>query len=316
MQRPVWLLALALFPGLAPAAQGETPPPAAPAQIIAPAAELQILAYAADRQTIGIDLRVRGAVDAQVAVKRPVDGANFCSAAADPWSADQTLDIRPAPFPFYRVVFGQPGPGAPLDRPGPSLGITLSRWLPPDRPGWAEEHQETANDTFDLVIEERHFVGHGGLSNPVPRMLFAWRDDGRGGGFLVTGLHEVGGDGVLDVEGTWSCPPIDESLPEVSVVPRRSPPDAVPATAAPPVLPFRLRRIGDAWWVTAPDGQARLVAPDLGRLRLAEPLRAGAERGQLVLLVQGELREGDPLRLVARHLQGVMPAPPEGVAQR
>lgn len=316
MQRPVWLLALLLSPGLLPAARAATLPPAAPAGIGEPATELQILAAAADPQTIGIDLRVHGAVDAQVAVKRPVDGANFCSAAADPWSADQTLDIRPAPFPLYHVVFGQPGPGAPLDRPGPSLAITLSHWLPPDRPGWTEEHEAPATDSFDIVIDERHFVGHGGLADPVPRMLFAWRDDGRGGGFLVTGLHEVGGDGVLNVEGTWSCPPIDESLPEVSVAPQPSPPGAVPATAGPPVLPFRLRRIGDAWWVTAPDGEARLVSPDLGRLRLAATLLAGAEHGQLVLLVQGQLREGDPLRLVAHRLQGVIPAPPEGGGTR
>jgi hypothetical protein len=222
------------------------------------------------------------------------------------------VDFRPAPYPFYRVAFGQPAAEAPPEAPGPSVAIALSRWLPPMRPGWAEMHEDPENDRFALRIDGRLFVGHAGLPEPAPRLLFAWRDDGLGGAFLVKGLHEVGGEGRLDAEGTWRCPPIDETLPEVRVVARRVPRDAVRASAEPPRLPYSLRRVGREWWATAADGESLPVTPDLAPLRLAASLRRGAERGQIVLMVRAELREGEPPRLVARELQGVAPAPPEG----
>jgi hypothetical protein len=261
-------------------------------------------------QAIGFELTAKGAVAADVEVSHAVDAAHFCSAAADPWAGDRRVDIRPSPFPFYRVVFGQAGPAAELERPGPSLGIALSHWAPPGGDGWVQDHEDPLNDTFELVLQGRLFVGHPGQAAPVPRLQFAWRDDGRGGGFLATGLQEIGGDGRLTVEGSWSCPAIDTALPEVAVRAHRLFRGAVSASAAPPRLAYSLHREGELWRAAGPDGTAFVVAVDLRPLRLAPLLRGWAEAGKVVLLVNGEVRNGVPPRMVVRGLNGVMPAPP------
>ena len=271
---------------------------------------LALLTGRAPAQTVSLELQTKGAVVATVEVSNPVDAAHFCSAAADPWGADRQVDTRPAPFPFYRVVYGQSGPDAELQQPGPSLGITLSHWVPPAADDGTGDHEDPLHDSFELVIEGRHFVGHAGLPDPAPRLQFAWRDDGRGGAFLVTGLQELGGDGRLDAEGTWACPAIDQALPEVAVAPRPLFAGAVVASADPPLLPFALQRVGDRWRATGEDGAGFTAEADLSPLRLSPMLRAWADAGQTVLLVQGEMYDGDPPRLIARRLDGVTPAPP------
>ncbi|CAH2600216.1 conserved protein of unknown function [Rhodovastum atsumiense] len=260
----------------------------------------------ASGQTIGFELRASGAIEATIAASHAMDAAHFCSAAADPWGGDRRIDIRPAPFPFYRMVFGQSGPGEKLASPGPSLAITLSRWSSPAHPGWIEDHEDPANDSVEVLLDGRHFVGHAELPEPGSRLQFAYRPDGAGGGFLARGLRELGGQGVLDIEGTWSCPPIDTALPEV-VVGVRPLFAAASATAIVPVLPFRLRHRGEAWQAVGPDGEAFAVT-----VRFVQPrpdaVLGWAGRGEVDLLVEAELQGGAPPELVVRRLTGMLPA--------
>lgn len=266
------------------------------------------LSVPARAELLTVDLHASGAVIVNIEMAHDLDAAHFCAASADPWGPDHRVDPRPPPYPFYRVVFGQAGPAAALERPGPSLSISLSHWEPPGGQGWVEDHEDQGRDRFDLVVDGRHFTGGPGLE-PPPRLQFAYRDDGKGGAFLATGLHEEEGEGRLDVEGTWSCPEIDLSLTEVTVAQHPLFKGSIPATAAPPRLRLSLHRDGRKWRATGEDGRAFPTEVDLRALRLAPNLLAWAEAGQVVLLVEAEVTGGRRARVVAQRLDGVMPAP-------
>jgi hypothetical protein len=259
----------------------------------------------AETPGISLEITARGAVTERFVASHRIDRAHFCSAAADPWRAPRGVDTRPAPFPFYRVAFGHPRRTAPPEAPGPSLALVLSRWAPPGTPGWREAHGDAAHDEIEVVLAGRRFAGRPGMAGP--RLMVAWRDDGQGGAFVATGLQEVGGQERVDVEGIWSCPPIETTRSAVAPVPVLAPPGRAEAV---PVREFMLRREGRAWRATAPDGSRLRVRVSDGGLRLAPSVQRAAERGEVILLVQAEVLAGKPPRVRLRRLDGVLPARP------
>jgi hypothetical protein len=266
-------------------------------------------------EEVRVHLIAHGAVEGEFVASHPIDGAHFCSAAPEPWSAPDGRDTRPAPFPFYRLVFGQDAPGAELARPGPSIGLALSNYFPA-----AREHSDPVNDSIELVLLGRHFVGHTHMRDPNYRFAVTYRDDQRGGGFVAHRLQESGtGHGTLDVEGNWECPPVAADLPEVEVSAHPLFPGAEPVLPEP--TPLRVLRSdipcvdrGCAGWRVTNDetGAAYLAIVDFTRLRLARLLREQAEAGQVQLLIGAAMRDGQPPRVVALRLAGVEPAHPPG----
>jgi hypothetical protein len=261
---------------------------------------------------VRLHLVAHGALEADAVAAHGLDRAHFCSAAADPWAAPDIPDERPTPFPFYRLVFGQAGPEDEPARPGPSLGVTLSNYF-----AAAREHSDPINDSIELVLAGRHFVGHADMRDPGYRFAVTYREDRRGGGFVARHLHEDGtGDGVLDVEGNWECPAVAADLPEREITVHRLFSGATPAHAEPSL--YRVTRSDipcldrgcAAWRVTDEDsGNAYLARVDFRRLRLARNLRRLAQAGIVDLLVAGEVHRGNPPRLEPRQLQGVVPNP-------
>ena len=278
---------------------------------------LAVLALVAPLAAQADEVRVRliahGGVTVEAAAGHSSDAAHFCSAAADPWTAPDLPDPRGTPFPFYRLVFGQGAAGADLDAPGPSIGLALSNYAPD-----AGAHSDPVNDSIEVVLNGRHFVGHAGMKDAGYRFAVTFREDRRGGGFVARHLHETGtGHATIDLEGNWECPPVAAGLPAQDVSVHRLFLGAVPARPDP--IPLRLSRTGipcvdrgcAGWRVTDEDtGTAYLARVDLSRLRLAARLRRAAERGQIDLLVGADVRRGAPPRVIALELQGVEPPPP------
>ncbi len=270
-------------------------------------------AGASRAEEVRLHLVAHGAIEANATIVHPIDGAHFCSAAPDPWSAPDARDTRATPFPFYRLVFGQSASDADLARPGPSLGLALSNYF-----AAARDHSDPINDSLELMLDGRHFVGHAGLNDPGYRFAVSYRDDRRGGGFVARHLHEMPpGPTTLDVEGTWECPPVAADLPEQTVSVHEIFSGAVPAR--PELTPLRiahsdipcLDRGCAGWRVTDEDtGSVYLARVDFSRLRLAKLLRKRIERGEVELLVGADVRRGDPPRVIARSLEGVTPATP------
>lgn len=250
---------------------------------------------------------------ATVSAAHRVDDAHFCSAAADPWTAPDVPDSRGAPFPFYRLVFGQDEADADLDSPGPSIGLTLSNYAPD-----ARTHSDPVNDSIEVVLNGRHFVGHAEMNDPDYHLAITYRVDGRGGAFVARRLHETGtGHGTLDLRGEWQCPPVAAGLPEQTIAVHRLFAGAVPARPDPVRLRLThseipcLDRGCARWRVTNEDnGETYLARVDLSRLRLARRLRREAERGEVDLLIGAEVRRGLRPRVIALILDGVEPAPP------
>lgn len=250
-----------------------------------------------------------------VTVAHAVDAAHFCSAAADPWVAPDVPDRRSAPFPFYRLVFGQADPEAELDRPGPSIGLALSNYDPALR-----THRDPVNDSIEVVLNGHHFVGHAGMNDPGYRLTVTWRADGRGGSFIARRLQESGtGHATLDLRGDWECPPVAAGLLERTISVHRLFRGAVPARPDP--VRLRLQRFDipcldrrcAGWRVTDEDsGTAYLARVDFSRLRLARRLLREAERGEVDLLIGAVVHDGRPPRVIAVRLEGVEPAPPAG----
>ncbi len=270
---------------------------------------------AAHGEDVRLHLIAHGAIEADTTVAHAIDGAHFCSAAANPWTAPDTRDTRATPFPFYRLVFGQGGPGADLARPGPSIGLALANYF-----SAARDHSDPINDSIELVLDGRHFVGHDGLKDAGYRFAVSYRDDGHGGGFVARHLHETRtGHATLDVAGTWECPPVAADLPEQTVSVHLLFAGAVPARPEP--TPLRLARSdipcldrGCAGWRVTDEetGAAYLARVDFSHLRLAKALRREAERGEVDLLVRANVRRAEPPLVIALALDGVEPAnPPE-----
>ena len=280
------------------------------------AAALFGAAGAARADEVRLHLIAHGAIEADITVAHAIDGAHFCSAAADPWTAPDTRDTRATPYPFYRLVFGQSGKDADLARPGPSLGLALSNYF-----AAARDHSDPINDSLELVLDGRHFVGHAGLKDAGYRFAVSYRDDRHGGGFVARHLHEMpGGAATLDAEGTWECPPVAADLPEQTVSVHDLFPGAEPARPDP--TPLRVARSdipcldrGCARWRVTDEatGSVYLARVDFARLHLAKPLRQRVEHGEVTLLVGADVRRGDPPRIVALTLDGVMPAEPRPV---
>jgi hypothetical protein len=264
----------------------------------------------AQAQEVSLRLATRGALTITAAATHVADGAHFCSAAPDPWRTPDERDPRGPPYPFYRLIYGQDSPEAEPEKPGPSLGLTLSNYLPSVR-----EHSDPNNDSIELTIEGRHFVGHVGLDDPAYRFAVTFREDRRGGGFVAHHLHENGtGDARLDVEGSWECPAVAADLPEAEVAEHRLFPGAVPAHAEGVAL--RLSRSDipcvdrhcAAWRVTdEATGDAYLARVDFRRVRLARTVREHAEQRLVDLLVDAEVRAGRPPRVIVIALSGVLP---------
>ena len=265
---------------------------------------------AARAAEVGITLQVTGALQSEAVTSHDVDGAHFCSAAENPWIARDAIDSRASPYPFYRVVFGQ---GAPEDEPaapGPSIGMALSNYF-----AQARDHSDPGADSIEMVLEGRHFVGHSGLSDPGYRFAVSYREDRRGGGFVARHLHESGtGTGVIDVSGSWRCAPVAADIPEVRVRAHSLFSGATPVRAEATHLRLSrtdaacLDRVCAVWRVIdQTTGEAFLASVDFRRLKLARPIRRLAERGAVVLLVDAEIRPGDPPRVVPRALAGVEP---------
>jgi hypothetical protein len=268
----------------------------------------------AQAQEISLRLATQGALNVSTAATHVADGAHFCSAAPDPWRTPDERDPRGPPYPFYRLIYGQLSAEAEPEKPGPSLGLTLSNYLPTVR-----EHSDPSNDSIELMIAGRHFVGHVGLDDPAYRFAVTFREDRRGGGFVAHHLHESGtGDARLDVEGSWECPPVAADLPETAVAEHRLFPGAVPAHGE--GIALRLSRSDipcvdrrcAAWRVTdETTGDAYLARVDFRRVRLARAVRESAEQRLVDLLVSAEVRAGRPPRVVVTALSGVLPrAPP------
>jgi hypothetical protein len=286
------------------------------------------LAGRASAEEVSIRLHATGALVADESAVHEVDGAHFCSAAANPWAGpDQNPDERPPPYPFYRLVFGQAGPEAELERPGPSIGLSLSDYFPQ-----AREHADPTNDSIEIVLQGRHFVGHSGLAEGGYRFAVTYREDGQGGGFVARHLVESsgaatparasaaaqdaadeGGEDMIDVEGSWQCPRVMESEPEIVVSVHALFAGAVPARAEAQHL--RLTHMlscphkvcADWRVVDQDDGTTFDARVDLRRLRLARRLRTLAEQGVVDLLVDGRTLPGRPLRVVPTALEGVTP---------
>jgi hypothetical protein len=180
----------------------------------------------------------------------------------------------------------------------------------------AHEHADPANDSIELVLAGRHFVGHAGLTDPDYRLAASFRDDRQGGSFVARHLHEDGtGSGIIDVAGTWQCAPVAADLPEVSVRAHKLFTGAKALHAEPTQL--RLRRAdlpcpgaACAGWrvIDQSTGDAFMARVDLRRLHLARKLRQLAESGIVELMVDAAIQPGDPPRVVARLLVGVQPA--------
>jgi hypothetical protein len=251
---------------------------------------------------VWLHLTATGTVQADAAAVHARDGAHFCSAAPDPWTAPGARDDRTAPFPFYRLVFGQASPADEPESPGPSIGLALSDYAPAVR-----NHSDPANDSIELVIAGRHFIGHSGLTDPGYHFAVTYRADRHGGGFVARHLHEAGtGAGIIDVAGSWRCPPVAAGLPEVTVRAHRLFAGAVPVHAE--ATQLRLTRSGAGWQVIdQTTGEAFIARVDLRPLHLARSIRRQAESGRAALLVDATVRPGDPPLVVARLLAGVEP---------
>lgn len=269
---------------------------------------------AAHAEEIRIHLITHGAIEAEVTVAHDIDRAHFCSAAPDPWTAPDGRDTRGSPFPFYRLVFGQDGPGAELAQPGPSLGLTLSNYFAAE-----QEHSDPVDDSIEVVLNGRHFVGHAGMEDTGYRLAVSYREDRRGGGFVARRLREEGGSGqgALDLQGNWECPAVASDLPEQEVSEHRLFAGAVPVYADP--IPLRVSRSDipcvdrdcAGWRVTNElDDTAYLARVDFSRLRLAPQLLRLVERGVVDLLIGAEVHRGDPPQVIALVLDGVEPTPP------
>ncbi len=261
-----------------------------------------VTAVPARADNIWLHLSTTGAVRAEAAASLPADGAHFCSAAPDPWTVPDAIDQRTSPFPFYRLVFGQASPEDEPASPGPSIGLALSDYFPA-----ARDHSDPANDSIELVISGRHFVGHDGLADPGYRFAVTYRADRQGGGFVARHLHEAGtGSGVIDVVGSWSCPPVAAGLPEVAVGVHTlfAGAELVRAEAT----HVRLMRGSAGWQVIDQDtGDAFIASVDLRPLHLARSIRRQAETGRVELLVDATIHPGDPPLVVAILLAGVQP---------
>jgi hypothetical protein len=280
------------------------------------AAALLALAWPARAEEVSIHLVVHGALSADVTASHAVDTAHFCSAAAEPWIAPDLPDSRPTPYPFYRLIFGQPEAGAELARPGPSIGLVLSNYFTA-----ARVHSDAVNDSVELVIQGRHFVGHADMRDPGYRFAVTYREDQMGGSFVARDLHESGsGHATLDAEASWQCPPVVADTPEHVVSSHVLFRGAVPVRPDPASLRLSRSDIpcvdrGCAGWRVTDEatGLAFLARVDFGRLRLARRLRRQASDGLVDLLVSGEVRRGDPPVVVPRQLDGVEPSIPAPV---
>jgi hypothetical protein len=266
----------------------------------------------AQAEEVSLQLATHGAVTMTATAEHAADTAHFCSAAPDPWRTPDERDPRGPPYPFYRLIYGQDSPGAEPEKPGPSIGLTLSNYLPS-----AREHSDPSNDSIELTVEGRHFVGHVGLGDPSYRFAVTFREDRRGGGFVAHRLHENGtGTALLDIEGSWECGAVAADLPESAVAEHRLFPGAVPAHADGVFLrlsrsdiPCVDRRCA-AWRVTdEATGDAYLARVDFRRVRLARSVRRHAEQRLVDLLVSAEVRAGRPPRVVVIALSGVLPRP-------
>jgi hypothetical protein len=281
---------------------------AAVAAIIA----LQAGAVPAGAAEVGLTLQVTGAVETTATAAHRTDGGHFCSAAPDPWVAPDAIDPRASPYPFYRVVFGQTAPEEEPDAPGPSLGLALSNYF-----AAARDHGGGSSDSIELVIKGRHFVGHAGLGDPDYRLVVSFRTDREGGGFVAHHLHESGtGDGVIDVAGNWHCPAVAADQPVRQVREHKLFDGAVPVVAEATHLrlthtdaPCRGRTCAGWQVIDQGTGEAFMARVDFRRLKLARGLRRQAEHGTVVLLVDGDVRPGEPPRVVPRLLAGVEPVP-------
>lgn len=265
---------------------------------------------AVQAQELTLRLSASGDWQAQATAGHIVDGSHFCSAAPDPWSDPDGYDSRATPFPFYRVVFGQASPEDEPDSPGPSLGLALSNYF-----AAARQHSDPANDSIELVIEGRHFVGHAGLADPYYGIDVSFRDDRRGGSFVARHLHEDGtGSNVIDVVGDWQCAPVAADVPEVAVQAHTLFAGAQVLRAEPTHLRLQRTelicppaRCADWRVIDQGTGEAFMARVDLHRLHLARKLRQMAETGAVELMVDGAIKPGDPPRVVARMLAGVQP---------
>lgn len=274
---------------------------------------------AARADEVRLHLIAHGAIEADITVSHALDGEHFCSAAADPWTAPDVGDTRPAPYPFYRLIYGQAARDANLARPGPSIGLALSNYFTA-----ARDHSDPVNDSIEMVIDGHDFVGHAGLQDPGYRFAVSYRDDRAGGGFVARHLHPIPeGPGTLDVVGTWECPPVAADMPEQVVSVHALFSGAVPVR--PDLTPLRLTRSDipcldrdcARWRVTNEEtGDAYLARVDFSRLRLAKLLRKEVAKGEIDLLIGADVHRGQPPRVVAVELDGVVPArthapPPE-----
>jgi hypothetical protein len=267
-------------------------------------------AGAAHVDDIALQIATIGDLRSEASVRHGLDGAHFCSTAPDPWTDPIALDGRATPFPFYRVVFGQASPEDEPDRPGPSLGLALSNYF-----AAARAHSDQANDSIELVIGGRHFVGHSGLDDPGYHLTVTFNEDRQGGGFAARHLHETGsGNGVIDVAGNWQCAPVAADPAEVTVRAHTLFAGAQPLRAE--ATHLRLWRAdlpcigsacGDWRVIDQTTGDAFMAKVDLRRLRLARALRRMAETGAVELLVDADIRPGDPPSVVPHALAGVQP---------
>lgn len=261
-------------------------------------------------EKMAIDLTVSGALQAPTRASHEPGIAHACTAAADPWAGSgEQLDERPPPYPFYRVIFGQRGAGAELDRPGPSLTLTLSDYAPGET-----QHEDPANDSIDVVLQGREFVGHSGLEDPDYRLSLTYLPDGRGGSFSARHLRGPD-DALIDIDGSWQCPRPQAEMNEVWVAPRPLFRGAQPAHA--PLDQLRLfntgkgcpRRHSCANWgvIEEATGSSYTARVDFAHIKLARSLRRKADRGKVDLLVDAEVRHGAPgaVLVVVKSLVGV-----------
>lgn len=265
---------------------------------------------------VRLRLVASGAVHMTAEAEAAVDGAHFCSAARDPWRAPNERDARPAPYPFYRVVFGQSAPDRTPDFPGPTMGLALSSYF-----ARAREHSDPANDSIEIVLGGRHFVGHSGVTDPEYRLAATFRDDGEGGGVIASHLQENGtGNGMVDIAATWSCPRVSADMPEMALRTHALFSGATPVRAEPRQLRlFRFQesckaRIRCADWraIDQSTGEAIAVRVSLRRLKLGRALRAWVDDGSVDLTVDADVSSDDPPRVVPYRLLGVQPHAPWG----
>lgn len=277
-----------------------------------------LLPVAVRAERVQISLVARGGLTATASASHAADAAHFCSAAAHPWQAPDAPDERGPPYPFYRLVFGEGGPDADLARPGPSVALTLSNYAPD-----VKTHSDPVNDSIEVVLAGRHFVGHTDMQHPGFGLVVTYSPDGHGGALVAEGLRESGtGDATIDLTGAWTCPPVVATMNVINVTVHKLFPGAVPARPDP--TPLRVTRSAipcidrgcAGWRVTDEDtGLAYLARVDLSRLQLATRLRQEAKQGEITLLIGGRLHPGSPPQVTALELQGVEPAPPAGVPE-